>query len=96
MLVDIGAAARWRLIELEGIVRRKLLKAGFMSAAACALALAVVDVSSGSTAKGTASDTLVFGEEPTHRGLFRLLSKAPSRAWYRIGMRRRQMPVKHA
>lgn len=42
-------------------MRRKLLKAGFACAAVCAVALAAVGVSSGSTARGVASDTLVFG-----------------------------------
>lgn len=39
----------------------KLLKAGVACAAVCAVALAAVGVSSGGTAKGAASDTLVFG-----------------------------------
>ena len=42
-------------------MRGKLLKAGFACAAVCTVALAAVGVSSGSTARGSASDTLVFG-----------------------------------
>ena len=42
-------------------MKGKVLKAGFACAAVCTVALAAVGVSSGSTARGSASDTLVFG-----------------------------------